>query len=87
MKTKGLLLSLLFSVGAFSFGQTGNSPGSNRQDLSTIHGQQEAPMLGIHWARGFNPAARALRANSPDMTYHGGVIMPFTVPITSALPS
>jgi len=78
MKT-ALLLSLLLSFGLFSFGQTRDSQGSNRQDLSILKGEQEAPMLGIHWARGFNPAARALKGSNPDMTYHGGVIMPSTV--------
>jgi hypothetical protein len=38
-------------------------------------------MLGIHWSRGFNPSARdrSAKGNNPDMTYHGGVIMPSTV--------
>jgi len=36
-------------------------------------------MLGIHWARGFNPFAHAPKGNNPDMTYHGGLIMPSTV--------
>jgi hypothetical protein len=30
-------------------------------------------MLGIHWARGFDPFVRAAKGNNPDMTYHGGV--------------
>lgn len=34
-------------------------------------------MLGIHWARGFAPFMRA--SASPDMTYHGGVILPSVV--------
>jgi len=51
---------------------------------------QGPPMLGIHWARGFEPAARAqqdalaapakgARVRSPNMTYHGGKIMPYAV--------
>src|ERR1700757_2891028 len=45
---------------------------------------KEPPMLGIHWARGFEPAPRAKEEErltparlrrSPNMTYHGGVIM------------
>ncbi|HEV2716109.1 MAG TPA: hypothetical protein VGU64_12655, partial [Terriglobales bacterium] len=36
-------------------------------------------MLGIHWARGFSPFARVPRGSNPNMTYHGGVIMPSTV--------
>ena len=40
-------------------------------------------MLGIHWARGFEPAARLREARpagtqSPLMTYHGGKILPDT---------
>src|SRR4051794_2669703 len=44
------------------------------------------PMLGIHWSRDFVPNARAANEaadpaarfarRSPNMTYHGGVIMP-----------
>ena len=43
------------------------------------------PMLGIHWARGFEPNPRAAEEartagaaarRSPNMSYHGGVIMP-----------
>ena len=79
MKIKGLLLSFVLFLGVFAFGQSANSHASGRQDLSTLNGQPEPPMLGIHWARGFNPAGRALKGNNPDMTYHGGVIMPFTV--------
>jgi hypothetical protein len=40
-------------------------------------------MLGIHWARGFDPFARVNEAHgggggkkNPNMTYHGGKIMP-----------
>jgi hypothetical protein len=44
-------------------------------------------MLGIHWARGFDPFTRANQAQngpfrkrrSPNMTYHGGRIMPSSV--------
>jgi hypothetical protein len=32
-------------------------------------------MLGIHWAKGVNPELAPAR-RSPNMTYHGGVIMP-----------
>jgi hypothetical protein len=40
--------------------------------------QNEPPMLGIHWARDFHPA-RPNRRTSPNMTYHGGKIMPTAV--------
>ncbi len=42
-------------------------------------------MLGIHWARGFNPSYRAGEAqrlaakSTANMTYHGGKIMPTAV--------
>ncbi len=61
--------------------------GSTTQDLSTLRGVAEPPMLGIHWARGVNPNARvdeaaAHQANphkNVNMTYHGGKIMPTAV--------
>src|SRR5207302_8606372 len=79
MKTKSLLLSIVLLLGVFSFGQTADSPSSSRQDLSALNTQHEPPMLGIHCALGFNPFARDPKGNSPNMTYHGGVIMPSTV--------
>jgi len=81
---KWLLLSLSV-CSAIAFGQSAsnNAP----QDLSTLSGQQQPPMLGIHWARGFDPFARANEAHStpfakrrsPNMTYHGGKILPTSV--------
>ncbi len=49
--------------------------------LSVPHGP---PMLGISWARGFEPNASSNRPSplarrSANMTYHGGKIMPYTV--------
>src|SRR5205807_4838381 len=35
----------------------------------------EPPMLGIHWAKGLKPAKTG---GSPDMTLHGGDILPTT---------
>ncbi|MDE2369769.1 MAG: hypothetical protein KGN16_12435 [Burkholderiales bacterium] len=48
------------------------------EDLS-VHG--EPPMLGIHWSRETVGAvqSKARRTNSPNMTYHGGQIMPTVV--------
>ncbi len=54
------------------------------QDLSELN---EPPMLGIHWARGFEASYRAREAanspargtRSPNMTNHGGKIMPTAV--------
>ena len=79
MNKKWLLLFVVLSLGLSSFGQAADVAQSDRQDLSTLNGRQEPPMLGIHWARGFSPLARAAKGNNPNMTYHGGVIMPFTV--------
>ena len=73
-------LSLLV-CSTIAFGQASSS--SAPQDLSTLHGRPEPPMLGIHWARGFDPFARANQGQNtpfakrtPNMTYHGGKIMP-----------
>src|SRR4029077_6330621 len=80
MKMKFVLLSVVLSLAVFACGQTVDSPSSNRQDLSALNAQPEPPRLRIHWGRGFTPFARIHGArNSPDMTYHGGVIMPSTV--------
>lgn len=73
-----LLLAGLLS-GVVCFAQTETTSSNVREDLSSLSTQHEPPMLGIHWARGFNPAARAPKGNSADMTYHGGVIMASTV--------
>ncbi|WP_348263135.1 hypothetical protein P8935_00935 [Telmatobacter sp. DSM 110680] len=57
-------------------------PGAS-EDLNV---KTDPPMLGIHWARGFEPNPRAAEEakaagsrRSPDMTYHGGKIMPSSV--------
>src|SRR5258708_22738962 len=68
---KCLLLSLL-ACSTLALGQAASS--SAPQDLSTLHGRPEPPMLGIHWARGFDPFARSNQAGgrkTPHMTYHG----------------
>ena len=41
---------------------------------ATTKASHEPPMLGIHWARGAKPAQHG--GGSPDMTLHGGDIMP-----------
>src|SRR5579863_3538919 len=80
MKTV-LLLAIMLCMSVFAFGQRSDSE-SGRQDLSTTG---EPPMLGIHWALGFDPFARAHEAHSHGggssalMTYHGGKIMPDAV--------
>lgn len=63
----------------FAFGQAAESSKSAPEDLSKTGGP---PMLGIHWARGFEPAARVREGRpkrSPLMTYHGGKILPTAV--------
>jgi hypothetical protein len=63
----------------FAFGQAEESSKSAQEDLSKTGGP---PMLGIHWARGFEPAARVREARpqrSPLMTDHGGKILSDTV--------
>jgi len=74
---KKLLLCFLLVSSTLTFGQANNSNAT--QDLSKLHGRPEPPMLGIHWARGFDPFARTGQAGhkpTPNMTYHGGKIMP-----------
>ncbi|MGI8961309.1 MAG: hypothetical protein ACR2IV_16415 [Bryobacteraceae bacterium] len=65
----------------FAFGQAAESSKSAPQDLSKTGGP---PMLGIHWARGFESNARLHEAHpgggkNPNMTNHGGKIMPTAV--------
>jgi hypothetical protein len=80
MKEKWLVLLAALSFGGMCLGQNANSPAATREDLSSPKETHEPPMLGIHWSRDFNPFARvhAAKGNNPDMTYHGGVIMPST---------
>jgi hypothetical protein len=47
-------------------------PGSKVQDLTN---RREPPMLGVHWTRDF-ANARPARLRNPNMTYHGGKILP-----------
>jgi hypothetical protein len=76
MKKSVVLLAVCLPV--FAFGQVAESPQSASEDLSA-NTNNEPPMLGIHWARGFHPSARLSQAKkgggSPNMTYHGGKIM------------
>ncbi len=47
MKMKFVLLSVVLSLGVSAWGQTVDSPASDRQDLSALNAQHEPPMLGI----------------------------------------
>jgi hypothetical protein len=78
MNRKKFVPFLVLLLAAVTFAQTSDTSGAVRQDLSLINGQHQPPMLGIHWARGFEPFGR-VPAGSPNMTYHGGVIMPSVV--------
>jgi hypothetical protein len=42
--------------------------------VEDLNEENEPPMIGVHWSRGFRPA-RASRSAGPNMTYHGGKIM------------
>ena len=77
---KRMLLLPMFCAAGIAFGQA--TAAAPAQDLNTTN---EPPRLGIHWARGFEPDARASEEakaaggkarTSVNMTYHGGVIMP-----------
>jgi hypothetical protein len=81
------LLPLLLCATGIAFGQSTNATqGHDAKPVEDLNVQTEPPMLGIHWVRGFEPNARvqqdakAVRPKSnPDMTYHGGKIMPTAV--------
>ena len=73
MRTSALLLATMLAVsGAATAGQ------EEPEDLNV---KDRPPVLGVHWARGEEPAlvSRAARRRSPLMTYHGGKIMPTVV--------
>src|SRR4051812_4040744 len=46
------------------------------QEPRTGQGRAEPPVGGIHWAKGAAPGQQA--TSSPNMTYHGGPILPAT---------
>src|SRR4051794_39292096 len=82
MKTR--LLPLLTCCGALAIAATAQGQGNSQTEY--LDAQKAPPMLGIHWSRDFQPNARAAEEakeakaarprSSPNMTYHGGVIMP-----------
>jgi hypothetical protein len=82
MKISSFLLLICLPVLALA--QPAQSSHSAPQDLSA---NGEPPILGVHWARGLQPDTRAREAaksaiggkKNPDMTYHGGKILPSTV--------
>jgi hypothetical protein len=76
---KPILLAAALAVPFYCFGQALEPREPAVEDLSQTG---EPPMMGIHWARGSSPWARVDHeaghggGKSPNMTYHGGVIMP-----------
>ncbi len=91
---KRLLLLQICCATGFAFGQTTTdantlqiaTPTQNNKPVEDLNDKVGPPMLGIHWARGFEPNARAsneaqtkAQTRSPNMTYHGGKIMPTAI--------
>jgi hypothetical protein len=78
------LLPILLCASGIAFGQSANSAHERDADpVEYLDVQSEPPMLGVHWAKGFEPNSRVQEdakagrpKNSPLMTYHGGKIMP-----------
>jgi hypothetical protein len=78
-----LLVSLIvMACGGAGEDQPGSAPAatsaaSRALEIQPDHGRAnppgDPPMLGIHWARGQGPSA-----GSPDMTWHGGPVLPAT---------
>lgn len=79
------LLPLLLCATGMVFGQSTNTMPAQDATPQNLNVPAGPPMLGIHWARGFEPNARAsivareARIRNPNMTYHGGKIMPTAV--------
>jgi hypothetical protein len=79
MKRTFLILAVSF-FSLLALGQARSQSGSGVEDLPKPAGI-EPPMLGIHWARGFDPyplarqAGRQRPQKSPDMTFHNGKIL------------
>ncbi len=71
MRSSALLCASLLTASGVVLAQ-------DRPEDLNIHNRP--PLLGVHWARGEEPAlARAARRRSPLMTYHGGRILPTVV--------
>jgi hypothetical protein len=78
------LLPFLLCASGLAFSQSANS--AHERDTNNVEYldvQTDPPMLGIHWAKGFEvnhrvkeDAKTSRPRNSPLMTYHGGKIMP-----------
>ncbi len=87
MKIKALPLLLCATGLAFGQATTNTVSVQNSLPSENLNVQTGPPMLGLHWARGFEPNGRitseastqAIRRRSPNMTYHGGKVMPTAV--------
>jgi hypothetical protein len=81
------LLPLLFLATGLAVAQTTElKPAQETQTPENLNVQGNPPMLGLHWTRDFQPNVRPENAGpigfarrSPNMTYHGGKIMPTAV--------
>jgi hypothetical protein len=79
---KKLLLPALLFAASLALGQARSDNAASKDEVQDLNTHGDPPMLGIRWARGFEPNARvaneakpARPRSSPNMTYHGGVIM------------
>jgi hypothetical protein len=79
---KKLLLPALLFAASLALGQAKSDKAPLKDEVQDLNTHGDPPMLGIRWARGFEPNARvaneakpARPRSSPNMTYHGGVIM------------
>jgi hypothetical protein len=84
---KKLVIGAMLSIALGLSGQAFSQGASQVEDLSKLS-NNAPPMLGVHWARGADPFFRIGESHSgggsrprrtPNMTYHGGVIMPTAV--------
>lgn len=76
--TTAALACLIGTAAAGPAANDNRGPSDPKVEDPTPHG--EPPMLGIHWTREVHAARNAGRKTSnPNMTYHGGVIMPTVV--------
>jgi hypothetical protein len=73
MRTSTLLFVAALAV-------CGGRPAVAQEDEpEDLNVKNRPPVLGIHWARGEEPAQVARARRSANMTYHGGKIMPTAV--------
>jgi hypothetical protein len=76
-----LATALLFSLAGLALAADHDHDKKSPYDpnVEDLTARDEPPMLGIHWTREMHGARLARTAKSPNMTYHGGKIMPMTV--------